>query len=561
MTEHIRINAGAPRIQYVADGAQTAFPFPFAIFQAADLQVLVNEAQQVGGLSVTGAGSSNGGTATFAAPPPAGALVTLLRRLTVQRVTDFQADGIIRAKSLNDELDYQIAALQQLADEIGHTVRRRPSSPSSADLTLPEPAAGRALKWNADGTGLVNTDHDTDVAGDLLTAADAAGAAQAAAETARDQAQAAVGGVRVSEIDPLAGTLTAKLAAGSGITLTEEDGALGRRLVIGGGMAQSVTDRLSFLELNLALNTLRDQIDAGWSVLKMVDGVADEFADETGVDVTASVDESYNSAGKYYANTLAAVNLIPVMTAATSPSGVASASSDFGGGYAAWKAFDADPGSWWVAGSASPAWLAYEFPAPSVVAEYIIHSRNDNTANNPTDWTFEGWDGAAWVVLDTQTGQSFTVGQAKSFVFANATSYIKYRLNISAGPASGNPAVGRLEMLPAASVSAMSLVSETVDAEAFTAGDPPVEARLILLHEPLDPTALDTDLIVDGSRDDGVTWTSGSLTLEGRFDVTTNILACTIDLSAQPAGTAMRWRIRTLNAKSQRLHGVWMQWR
>ncbi|AVM74730.1 hypothetical protein MSR1_22450 [Magnetospirillum gryphiswaldense MSR-1] len=43
--------------------------------------------------------------------------------------------------------------------------------------------------------------------------------------------------------------------------------------------------RLARLEYNLAVNTLRDQIDSGWSVLKMVDGVADEFEDTNGVDV------------------------------------------------------------------------------------------------------------------------------------------------------------------------------------------------------------------------------------------------------------------------------------
>lgn len=43
--------------------------------------------------------------------------------------------------------------------------------------------------------------------------------------------------------------------------------------------------RLARLEHNMAVNTLRDQVDSGWSVLKMVDGVADEFEDTNGVDV------------------------------------------------------------------------------------------------------------------------------------------------------------------------------------------------------------------------------------------------------------------------------------
>jgi len=32
------------------------------------------------------------------------------------------------------------------------------------------------------------------------------------------------------------------------------------------------------------------------------------------------------------------------------------------------------------------------------------------------------------------------------------------------------------------------------------------------------------------------------------------------DISAQPAGTSTKYRIKTLNTKDQRLHGVGLQW-
>lgn len=220
MAEHIQINDVQPRIHYVADGIQSAFSFPFAIFRDTDLEVWQGDAKLSAGYAVSGAGNSTGGTAILAAPPPPGTGVTLRRRLVVTRTTDFQSDGLIRAKSLNDELDFQVAAIQQVADDLGRAVRRSPTSASTADLTLPEPAPRRALRWNDSGTALVNTDHDPDAVGDATRAAAEAGEARDVAVAARVEAQAAVGGVRVSLDDALAAPLSAKLLAGPGIVMS-----------------------------------------------------------------------------------------------------------------------------------------------------------------------------------------------------------------------------------------------------------------------------------------------------------------------------------------------------
>jgi hypothetical protein len=114
MSDHIQIGAIAPRVQYVADGVQTAFTYPFPIFAEADLEVRLGSLPQGGGYSVAGAGNSEGGEISFAVAPPAGQLVTLRRNLVVARTTDFQPNGVLRANTLNDELDYQVAALQEV---------------------------------------------------------------------------------------------------------------------------------------------------------------------------------------------------------------------------------------------------------------------------------------------------------------------------------------------------------------------------------------------------------------------------------------------------------------
>lgn len=152
MAEHIRINDVAPRIQFVADGAGTSFTFPFAIFAAGDLQAFLNGVQQTTGFTVTGAGSTDGGTCSFATAPAAGTLVTLRRRLPIRRTTDFQENGLLRARVLNDELDYQTATIQQLADDATRTLQFDPADPA-AGATLPPRAqrAGRILGFGTDG--------------------------------------------------------------------------------------------------------------------------------------------------------------------------------------------------------------------------------------------------------------------------------------------------------------------------------------------------------------------------------------------------------------------------
>lgn len=191
MIEHLQINAVAPCVHYDADGVQAAFIFPFAVFKATDLEVWADRARLSGGFSVSGVGISTGGAVLFAVPPTAGTRVTLRRRMALERVTDFQTDGIIRAKTLNDELDYQVAAVQQVAEDVSRCVMRPFTSASTADLSLPDPVGGRGLKWNADGSGLENSAADLDAVVDIVTA-QATAAIQARSAADADRAATAV---------------------------------------------------------------------------------------------------------------------------------------------------------------------------------------------------------------------------------------------------------------------------------------------------------------------------------------------------------------------------------
>ena len=99
---------------------------------------------------------------------------------------------------------------------------------------------------------------------------------------------------------------------------------------------------------------------------------------------------------------------------------------------------------------------------------------------------------------------------------------------------------------------------------ATTATTQPTSADLIMLYSDGAGTAvLNTDLKGYVSRDDGTTWTQATLVAQSIAGGQTVILAHDIDVSSQPAGTSMRWKVTTHNQGTSldtRLHGVSLGW-
>jgi hypothetical protein len=146
------IPAVPPRVQYLADGSLGSFSFVFPVFSAADLQVSLNDAPQSSGFTVSGIGATSGGTVSFAVPPAAGTVITLERRLTVERLSDFLESGPLSARSLNEQLDRTTAILQQLGGDQGRMLRFPDTDlPASAVLPSRPARAGKVLGF--DGTG------------------------------------------------------------------------------------------------------------------------------------------------------------------------------------------------------------------------------------------------------------------------------------------------------------------------------------------------------------------------------------------------------------------------
>ena len=157
MAEHIQVQDIVPRIQYTADGINKAFETPFIIFNEEALDVYLDEEKITEGFTVQ-MDEETRAEVVFETAPKSGTLITLTRHLPIARTSDFQEGGSLRANTLNDELDYQTACLQELADNINRSMVLPPYAVGSdSQLTLPLPDAGKAIVWTADGKNLENS--------------------------------------------------------------------------------------------------------------------------------------------------------------------------------------------------------------------------------------------------------------------------------------------------------------------------------------------------------------------------------------------------------------------
>ncbi|QSQ26004.1 SBBP repeat-containing protein [Pyxidicoccus parkwayensis] len=152
---------------------------------------------------------------------------------------------------------------------------------------------------------------------------------------------------------------------------------------------------------------------------------------------------------------LACENMVPVMTGATTPSGTVTRSGVYDASYEAWQAFDGSTGSMWISTEGqTPAWIGYQWASGTkLINRYAIHYVNGSiTTRAPKQWTFEGWNGNAWVVLDTRTNQvNWTGNERREFAVTSPGAYSRYRLNISDDNDTRSGIVvismGRLELL------------------------------------------------------------------------------------------------------------------
>jgi hypothetical protein len=139
------------------------------------------------------------------------------------------------------------------------------------------------------------------------------------------------------------------------------------------------------------------------------------------------------------------VKEVPTMTSNTTPEGVASASSIHSSGYDAFKAFDKNTSTYWVAGGTVPQWIQYQFVSPVFVHTVVITGYSSaGIGYNPTSITIQAsQDGST--VIDIHTfNQEFT--NTPTTLYIAKQGYYKYwrvRVNSTVG-SGGWPAIREL---------------------------------------------------------------------------------------------------------------------
>lgn len=227
-----------------------------------------------------------------------------------------------------------------------------------------------------------------------------------------------------------------------------------------------------------AQRTQLSKIPALWAALSSAQKTAwDTFAALPAQDLTNSLGETYSLSGygwftKCNVRLLvigrATIQAVPVTARPAAPSFIefhitppganpnlaasatASASSETPVVGLASFAFDQSSplnATQWRALALIPQWLQGILLGGTVVARRYLLASATGSQRTPITWTFEGWNGAGWDILDTQTNVTGWAGLELDFSFLNTTSYVQYRIDITD---SSNPAtfawLGELEI-------------------------------------------------------------------------------------------------------------------
>ena len=155
---------------FTATGGQTAFSITFEFFAIDDLKVYKNNVLATYNANptttttykVTASNSSSdsayefgtGATITFGSGLTANDKVVVVRRITIERTTDFPVNGTFDITALNTELDKAVAIFSDNKDQITRSIRLTDGDDTTPTLSVPATRANKILSF--DGSGNVS---------------------------------------------------------------------------------------------------------------------------------------------------------------------------------------------------------------------------------------------------------------------------------------------------------------------------------------------------------------------------------------------------------------------
>lgn len=153
------------RVDFTGSGIVGPYSYPFRIRAATDLTVTKRETATglettltyPGDFSVTGVGVRNGGLVTLTQVLPSGYTLAIRRTPSIKQLTNIRNQGSYFPETIEDALDNAVTIDQMQQDAVDRSLKL-PSTLDPADftMTLPTPAASKALVWNVAGDGFDN---------------------------------------------------------------------------------------------------------------------------------------------------------------------------------------------------------------------------------------------------------------------------------------------------------------------------------------------------------------------------------------------------------------------
>ncbi len=366
------------------------------------------------------------------------------------------------------------------------------------------------------------------------------------------------------------------------------------------------------IRANIMFNTFYVMSAVTQAQLQVDDAAIDAYQDESGIDTGASSDQYFNSGGKYYINQTpvaisntanaidttspttthtfsskaigtAAADRIVVVAVGASNSGGETVASMTIGGISATKISDAQntagTSELWAAvvPTGTTADIVVTFTgsnnghcAISVFAVTNADSTASDTGSStatPPSTTLDivnngGAIGVAWnhdASAFTWTGLNEVVEQATAFGRQTAA-FQALAIGETGRTISADPGVDdRPSMALAAYTPAVD--DMTLQSQAFTADAQPSEAHLLLFMADFTGPTYNTDFKAYVSRDGGTTWSQITLTTEAAGLPGQKMVQGTVDISGQPSGTSMKYKITTHNGHLFVVYGAGLFWK
>jgi hypothetical protein len=170
-----------------------------------------------------------------------------------------------------------------------------------------------------------------------------------------------------------------------------------------------------------------------------------------------------------------------------------------------------------------------------------------------------GGGGSSYYGHPQVTSGSTTAGCQES---GGGTSDPQYVAGTNEGTSPGSPGAGATgeDGYVLISGSTSLAQSTTIVSTAFTSTSVATNARIVVFEENIDTPTLNTDIIASVSRD-GTNFTNATLSDSGYVTGSSGqrILTGQADISGQPSGQSMRWKLQLAN-NQVKIHGVSLSW-